>query len=68
MGCSNVEITIFEFSFMRLYLHRAWSERTLDIAVRWLTRQCGRPQTECRHACMKLSYQLCTLVPGKSIL
>ena len=44
---------------------RAWSTPTLDIAVRWLLRQCGRPQTECRHACMKLSYQLCTLVPGK---
>ncbi|KAK6170524.1 hypothetical protein SNE40_018898 [Patella caerulea] len=43
---------------------REWSSKTLDIAVRWLSRQCGRPQTECRHACMKLVYQLCTHVPG----
>ncbi|XP_052262779.1 DNA-dependent protein kinase catalytic subunit-like isoform X1 [Dreissena polymorpha] len=43
---------------------RSWSSVTLDIAVRWLTRQCGRPQTECRHACMKLSYNLCCLLPA----
>ncbi|CAG5123409.1 unnamed protein product, partial [Candidula unifasciata] len=41
-----------------------WSSRKLDIAVRWLTRQCGNPQTECRHACMKLVVKLCTLLPG----
>ncbi|BFZ03143.1 hypothetical protein BsWGS_06182 [Bradybaena similaris] len=41
-----------------------WSSRKLDIAVRWLTRQCGNPQTECRHACMKLVFKLCTLLPG----
>ncbi|KAL4240201.1 hypothetical protein ACF0H5_000995 [Mactra antiquata] len=41
-----------------------WSSITLDIAVRWLTRQCGRPQTECRHACMKLAFNLCTLLGG----
>ncbi|XP_064600499.1 DNA-dependent protein kinase catalytic subunit-like [Liolophura sinensis] len=41
-----------------------WSQVTLDIAVRWLLRQSGRPQTECRHACMKLVYQLCALVSG----
>lgn len=41
-----------------------WSKRTLDIAVRWLTRQCGRTQTECRHACMKLVYQLAPLIQG----
>ena len=41
-----------------------WSKRVLDIGVRWLTRQCGRPQTECRHACMKLVYQLSPLIQG----
>ncbi|KAK7506702.1 hypothetical protein BaRGS_00002177 [Batillaria attramentaria] len=41
-----------------------WSKRTLDIAVRWLTRQCGRPQTECRHACMMLVYKLAPLIQG----
>ena len=39
-----------------------WSKPTLDISVRWLIRQCGRPQTECRHACMKLVYQLAPLI------
>ncbi|XP_076445486.1 DNA-dependent protein kinase catalytic subunit-like [Babylonia areolata] len=43
-----------------------WSKRVLDIAVRWLTRQCGRPQTECRHACMKLVYQLAPCIQGIS--
>ncbi|XP_041364232.1 DNA-dependent protein kinase catalytic subunit-like [Gigantopelta aegis] len=43
---------------------REWSKKTLDIAVRWLTRQCGRPQTECRHTCMKLVTQLAPLVQG----
>ncbi|ESO96748.1 hypothetical protein LOTGIDRAFT_143667, partial [Lottia gigantea] len=43
---------------------REWSNKTLDIAVRWLSRQCGRPQTECRHTCMKLVYNLCTHVQG----
>ncbi|KAL8588519.1 hypothetical protein ACOMHN_043868 [Nucella lapillus] len=41
-----------------------WSSRVLDIAVRWLTRQCGRPQTECRHACMTLVYQLAPYMQG----
>lgn len=39
-----------------------WNKQTLELAIRWLTRQCGRPQTECRHACMKLVYQLAPLV------
>ncbi|XP_052761107.1 DNA-dependent protein kinase catalytic subunit-like isoform X2 [Mya arenaria] len=43
---------------------RNWSSRTLEIAVRWLSKQCGRPQTECRHACMKLAYNLCTQLGG----
>ncbi|GFO12449.1 DNA-dependent protein kinase catalytic subunit, partial [Plakobranchus ocellatus] len=42
----------------------AWNSRKLEIALRWLTRQCGNPQTECRHACMKMVYNLCTLLPG----
>ncbi|XP_048248370.1 DNA-dependent protein kinase catalytic subunit-like [Haliotis rufescens] len=43
---------------------REWSKKTLDIAVRWLTRQCGRPQTDCRHSCMKLVVSLAPLIPG----
>ena len=31
----------------------------------WLLGQCGRPQTECRHQCMMLVYNLATLLPGK---
>ncbi|GFR68841.1 DNA-dependent protein kinase catalytic subunit [Elysia marginata] len=42
----------------------SWSSRKLEIALRWLTRQCGNPQTECRHTCMKLVYNLCTLLQG----
>ncbi|RUS72684.1 hypothetical protein EGW08_019554 [Elysia chlorotica] len=45
----------------------AWNSRKLEIALRWLTRQCGNPQTECRHACMKMVYNLCTLLPGTPI-
>ncbi|XP_041045109.1 DNA-dependent protein kinase catalytic subunit isoform X2 [Carcharodon carcharias] len=32
--------------------------------VMWLLAQCGRPQTECRHKCMELFYQLVPLLPG----
>ncbi|CAL1543153.1 unnamed protein product [Lymnaea stagnalis] len=42
----------------------SWRSRKLEHAVRWLTRQCGNPQTECRHICMKLVFNLCTLLPG----
>ncbi|XP_055874578.1 DNA-dependent protein kinase catalytic subunit-like [Biomphalaria glabrata] len=42
----------------------SWNSRKLEFAVRWLTRQCGNPQTECRHSCMKLVYNLCVLLPG----
>ena len=37
-----------------------WSEATVLNAIKWLLRQCGRPQTECRHACMEL---VCKLMP-----
>ena len=46
---------------------RAWSSQKLDIGVRWLLRKCGVPQTECRHMCMKLVYQLCPLVQSKCL-
>ncbi|KAL3877683.1 hypothetical protein ACJMK2_035352, partial [Sinanodonta woodiana] len=45
---------------------KQWSQPSIDIAVRWLLRQCGRPQTECRHACMKLVHQLASFIPGIS--
>nr|QOY44576.1 DNA-dependent protein kinase catalytic subunit [Alvinella pompejana] len=41
-----------------------WKEATLQICLCWLVRQCGRPQTECRHACMELVYSLSTSLPG----
>ncbi|XP_067887902.1 DNA-dependent protein kinase catalytic subunit isoform X2 [Heterodontus francisci] len=31
--------------------------------VMWLLVQCGRPQTECRHKCMELFYELVPLLP-----
>ncbi|XP_074649158.1 DNA-dependent protein kinase catalytic subunit-like [Tubulanus polymorphus] len=45
-------------------LPREWSKATLDVCIRWLMRQCGRPQTECRHSCMKLVCNLATCIPG----
>ena len=43
-----------------------WSEAVLEVAVRWLLRQCGRVQTECRHKCMQLVYRLAPLVVSGS--
>ncbi|KAK6293153.1 hypothetical protein J4Q44_G00366540 [Coregonus suidteri] len=37
----------------------------LSDVVMWLLEQCGRPQTECRHKCMELFYELVPLLPGK---
>ncbi|XP_063961376.1 DNA-dependent protein kinase catalytic subunit-like [Lytechinus pictus] len=39
---------------------------TLSHVVMWLMTQCGRPQTECRHQCMVLVYQLTSLLPGRN--
>ncbi|XP_069123844.1 DNA-dependent protein kinase catalytic subunit-like [Argopecten irradians] len=41
-----------------------WSKITIDICVRWFMRQCGRPQTECRHMCMKLLHKMTPLIQG----
>uniref|UniRef100_A0A3Q2CEF8 DNA-dependent protein kinase catalytic subunit n=1 Tax=Cyprinodon variegatus TaxID=28743 RepID=A0A3Q2CEF8_CYPVA len=38
----------------------------LSDMVVWLLEQCGRPQTECRHKCMKLLYEFIPLLPKKS--
>lgn len=55
-----------KFSLCKVCLTcRQWSVVKLDIAVRWLMRQCGRPQTDCRHACMKLVHQLAPCITGK---
>lgn len=35
-----------------------WSEAVIEVAVRWLLRQCGRVETECRHKSMELVYKL----------
>uniref|UniRef100_A0A8C7HZ68 DNA-dependent protein kinase catalytic subunit n=1 Tax=Oncorhynchus kisutch TaxID=8019 RepID=A0A8C7HZ68_ONCKI len=37
----------------------------LSDVVMWLLEQCGRPQTECRHKCMELFYELVPLLPGE---
>ncbi|XP_047423865.1 DNA-dependent protein kinase catalytic subunit isoform X2 [Mugil cephalus] len=37
----------------------------LSHMVSWLLKQCGRPQTECRHKCMELLYEFIPLLPGK---
>ncbi|XP_062919332.1 DNA-dependent protein kinase catalytic subunit isoform X2 [Mobula hypostoma] len=36
----------------------------LTDVVLWLLTQCGRPQTECRHKCMELFYELVSCLPG----
>jgi hypothetical protein len=41
-------------------LFRSWTESTLDVAIRWLLRQCGRIETESRRKCIEL---VCTFIP-----
>ena len=41
-----------------------WSEAVLEVAVRWLMRQCGRIETECRHKAMELSHKLAPSITG----
>ncbi len=41
-----------------------WSESVLEVCVRWLMRQCGRIETECRHTSMGLVYKLAPLLAG----
>ncbi|GAB1598867.1 DNA-dependent protein kinase catalytic subunit-like isoform X1, partial [Argonauta hians] len=43
---------------------RQWNQITIPYAVRWLVRQCGCPQISCRHACMKLVYNLAPHIQG----
>lgn len=63
---NSIVETQSKFSFCKVSLTcRQWSVVKLDIAVRWLMRQCGRPQTDCRHACMKLVHQLAPCITGK---
>lgn len=42
-----------------------WSEAVLEVAVRWLMRQCGRIETECRHKSMELVHKLTPCIAGK---
>lgn len=37
---------------------------TLHHVINWLVRQCGRPQTACRHQCMQLVYGLAPHLTG----
>ncbi|XP_077979786.1 DNA-dependent protein kinase catalytic subunit-like [Glandiceps talaboti] len=39
---------------------------TLSHMVTWLVKQCGRPQTECRHQCMVLLCKIVPLLPGNN--
>ena len=48
------------------FYYRDWTDCTLTTAVRWLLRQCGRPQTECRHRCMAMFFTLSASLPGSS--
>jgi DNA-dependent protein kinase catalytic subunit len=41
-----------------------WSEVCLDVCVRWLMRQCGRVETECRHKSMELVFKLAGCISG----
>lgn len=41
-----------------------WSEAVLEVAVRWLMRQCGRIETECRHKSMELVHKLTPCIGG----
>jgi DNA-dependent protein kinase catalytic subunit len=41
-----------------------WSVPVLEVAVRWLVRQCGRIETECRHKSMDLVYKLAPCITG----
>ncbi len=41
-----------------------WAEAILEVAVRWLMRQCGRIETECRHKSMELAYNLAPFIDG----
>ncbi|KAK2178223.1 hypothetical protein NP493_553g02004 [Ridgeia piscesae] len=43
---------------------KAWQDETLTGVVEWLLRQCGRPETECRHMCMELVTSLVPCLPG----
>jgi DNA-dependent protein kinase catalytic subunit len=70
LGLDHVERIIRAKSGMlnELSVERAkppgWSEAVLEVAVRWLVRQCGRIETECRHKCMVLVYRLAPSVAG----
>lgn len=46
---------------------REWVDASLTSSVDWLLTQCGCTQTECRHACMQLVYNLCPSLPGDYI-
>ena len=51
--------------FSLLVIFSVWTAATLLVCTRWLLRQCGRPQTECRHTCMNLVFNLAPSVKGK---
>ena len=42
---------------------RGFREANIGYLIEWLLSQCGRPETEARHVCMRL---FCSLVPHAS--
>ena len=54
-----------DFSSKKIILFRSWTEATLEVAVRWLLRQCGRIETESRRKCIELVCTFIPLLPGR---
>ena len=44
-----------------------WSVAVMEVAVRWLVRQCGRAETECRHKAMDLVFKLAPCITGVKV-
>lgn len=42
-----------------------WSEASLDVAIRWLLRQCGRSETEARRKSIEIICHLVPSLPGE---
>ena len=63
---SALSLTFICWASYVLFLTRGFPLGTLSLSevVLWLLEQCGRPQTECRHKCMKLFYEFVPLLPG----
>lgn len=61
---STVSFAFIERLFKYKTSPRSWTEATLDVAVRWLLRQCGRIETEARRKSIELVCTFIPLLPG----